>query len=422
MTYLKRRLAPEVIRLSHAPVGRGLILTGARQTGKTTLLERELVPPFELYSFDEPMVREDLVRRPADAWIRRGRSYIFDEIQKAPEFLGTVKVLLDRGGPEQRVILSGSAQIQLLGGVRETLAGRVVTLELSPLLAGELAEVDGVTLLEALVCCSTSGEASEVLEAARFRDEGTTAAVGDAFEHLLRFGGMPRLVTLEEPEDRWLWLREYCRTYLQRDVADLGRVADLDDFLRLQRVASRRTAALVNFADMARDADMAPLTAKRYLRYLELSYQAFLLPAYHRPGISRLAKAPRLHWIDLGIQRVLSGQRDGLTGEQLETAVVAEVRKSLATARIEVELAHLRTHDGREVDLLVRTAAGAYVAIEVKSTVRPAPVHARHLRGLDAFLDGPLLASLLVHPGRGVTELPGGVFALPPSVLFGPVA
>ncbi len=418
--YVNRRLAPELIRLSGTSLGRGLILTGARQTGKTTLLQREMVPPFELYSFDEPMARAELLGRPAAAWIRRGRSYIFDEVQKAPEFLGTVKVILDRGEPEQRVVLSGSAQIQLLSGVRETLAGRVVTLELYPLLAGELAEVDGPTVLESLLRCASALEASELLDAARFHDEDLKAAVGDAFEHLLSFGGMPRLVALQEPGDRWLWLAEYCRTYLERDVADLGRVADLDDFLRLQRVAARRTAGLVNYADVARDADMAPLTAKRYLRYLELSYQAFLLPAYRRPALTRLAKAPRLHWIDLGIQRVLSGQREGLNGEQFETAVVAEVLKTMAAARMEAELSHLRTHDGREVDLLIRVPSGGYVAMEVKSSSRAAPVHARHLRGLDAFLDGPLLAALVVHPGRGVSTLPGGIFALPPAVLFGP--
>jgi len=418
--YLSRRLARELVRLSGTSLGRGLILTGARQTGKTTLLERELVPPYELYSFDEPMAREELLDRPASAWIRRGRSYIFDEVQKAPEFLGTVKVILDRGEPGRRVILSGSAQIQLLSGVRETLAGRVVTLELYPLLAGELARSDGPTLLEALVRCRTAAEATELLEAARFSDDAAVAVLRDAWDEILRFGGMPRLAALPEPEERWRWLREYCTTYLERDVGDLGRIANLDDFLRLQRVAARRTAGLVNSADLARDADMAPLPAKRYLRYLELSYQAFLLPAYRRPRRARLAKAPRLHWVDLGIQRVLSGQREGLTGEQLETAVVAEAFKTLRTAGVEADLMHLRTHDGREIDLLIRGPRGSYVALEVKSLRRPAPVHTRHLRGLEPFLDGPLSAALVVHGGHGVTSLPGGVFALPPAVLFGP--
>lgn len=112
--YYKRRPAPALLALSGSPVGRGLILTDTRQTGKTTLLERELVPPYELHSFDHPLVRQDLMERPAAAGIRRGDSYIFGEVQKAPDFLGTVKVILDRGAAEQQVVLSGSAQIRLL--------------------------------------------------------------------------------------------------------------------------------------------------------------------------------------------------------------------------------------------------------------------------------------------------------------------
>ena len=422
MRYLPRTLADTLRTLGDGPLGRGLILTGARQTGKTTLLDREFVPPFEILSFDEPLVREQLITTPAASWIRRGGSYIFDEIQKAPEFLGTVKVILDRGNPEQRVILSGSAQIQLLGSVNETLAGRVVTLELFPLLAGEIAEFREPTLLEHLVRCRSRAEVDDLMEVAHVPREDAAVAIQEALRHLMETGGMPRLLALESTEERRLWLREYCRTYLERDVGDLGRVADLDDFLRLQRVASLRTGCLVNVADLARDADMAPLTAKRYLRYLELSYQTFLLPAFRRPGFSRLAKAPRLHWLDLGVQRTLSGQREGLTGEQFETAVVAEVKKTLATLRIEADLFHLRTRDGREVDLLIRNADGAFVAIEVKSVFKAASTHARHLRGLESFLDGPLLASLVVHQGRGLTNLPGGVFAMPPSLLFGPVS
>jgi len=110
-----------------------------------------------------------------------------------------------------------------------------------------------------------------------------------------------------------------------------------------------------------------------------------------------------------------------VTGDQLETAVVAEALETLRTARTQAELLHLRTHDGREVDLLIRVPNRGYLAVEVKSSPHPAPVHARHLRGLEDLLDGPLLAALVVHPGHHVSTLPGGVFALPPAVLFAPV-
>jgi predicted AAA+ superfamily ATPase len=415
--YVPRILAPVLRSLAEAPIGRGLIVTGARQTGKTTLLQREFVPPYEYHSFDEILSRESLGRRPAAEWLQRGSSYVFDEVQKQPAFLGTVKALLDQGPPEQRVILSGSAQIQLLSGVRETLAGRVVTRELFPLSLVELAGVERPLVLD-LLECSSGEQIRRLVEEAAIGGIQDAAKVRPSLDHVLAFGGMPRVVTLAEPGHRWVWLDEYCQTYLQRDLADLGRVADLDDFVRLERVAAHRTATTVNYSDLARDADLSPITAKKYLRYLDLSYQTFRLEAFRGRSGDRLIKAPRLHWTDLGIQRTLSRLREGITGQQFETAVVAEIYKLVRTLRLEVEVSYLRTKDGREVDLLTRLAGGGYLAWECKAAARAAPVDARHLRGLATYLDGPLHAGFVVYNGHDVQVWQDRLYALPASALF----
>jgi hypothetical protein len=406
--------------MSETPLGRGLILTGARQTGKTTLLRREFVPPYEYHSFDELLTRETIMRRPAAEWARRGRQFVFDEVQKAPAFMGTVKALLDPPAAEVRVILTGSAQIQLLAGVRETLAGRVVTRELFPLTAVELAEIEHPLAVDLLACRSTE-DVRRLVEAAAFVDGDTLARTRTGFRQVLSFGGMPPVATLADPAHRWVWLEEYCQTYLQRDLADLGRVGDLDDFVRLEKVAAGRTATTINFADLARDADLSPLTAKKYLRYLELSYQTFNLDAYRGNASARLIKAPRLHFVDLGVQRVLSRWREGASGPQVETAVVGELHKLVRTLRLDVEMSYLRTKDGREVDLLTRLPGGGYLAWEIKSSERASPADARHLRGLADLLDGPLLAGLVIHQGDQVDTWPGGLFALPAATLFAQV-
>lgn len=415
--YLRRLLAPILRALAESPVGRGLILTGARQTGKTTLLRREFVPPYEYHSFDELLTRETTMRRPAAEWQRRSQRLVFDEVQKAPEFLGTVKTLLDQPEGEVRVILSGSAQIQLLSGVRETLAGRVVTRELFPLTAGELAETERPLVLDLLASGSTD-DVRRVVEAAAFADGEPLARARDGFRQVLAWGGMPAVATLADEAHRWVWLEEYCQTYLQRDLADLGRVGDLDDFVRLEKVAAGRTATTINFADLARDADLSPLTAKKYLRYLELSYQTFSLDAFRGRSSERLIKASRLHFTDLGVQRVLSRWREGANGQQVETAFVGEVFKLVRTLRLDVAMSYLRTKDGREVDLLTRLPGGGYLAWEVKGSERASPVDARHLRGLADLLDGPLLGGIVVHQGDRVDIWPGGLFALPAACLF----
>jgi hypothetical protein len=410
-------IAPLLRTVAATPLGRGLILTGARQTGKTTLLRREFVPPYEYHSFDELLARETIARRPAAEWARRGRRFIFDEAQKAPAFLGTVKTLLDRPDKAIRVVLSGSAQIQLLAGVRETLAGRVVTRELFPLAAAELAGTGRPLVLE-LLHCRTTSEVRALLEKAAFLGGESLAAAREGFRHVLAFGGMPPVASLTDAAQRWEWLGEYCQTYLQRDLADLGRIGDLDDFVRLERHAALRTATSVNFSDLARDADMSPLTAKKYLRYLELSYQTFMLEAHRGAASDRLLKAARLHFIDLGVQRVLSRWREGATGPQVETAVVAEIHKLVRTLRLDVELSHLRTKDGREVDLLTRLSGGSYLAWEIKSSERADTTDARHLRGLAELLDGPLLAGLVIHQGERVDAWAENLFALPAAALF----
>jgi predicted AAA+ superfamily ATPase len=414
--FFKRLLTAGLRELAGTPVGRGIILTGARQTGKTTLLRKEFVPPYEYHSFDEAFSREGLARKVGSEWIRRGGSYVFDEVQKSPDFLGTVKIILDEGAAEQRVILSGSAQIQLLSGIRETLAGRVSTRELYPLTAAEIAGVERPLLVDLLGCRDEAG-VRRLVEEAAFLGPGRGAAAREALVRLASSGGMPPVITLDDPGHRWSWLTEYCQSYLQRDLADLGRVADLDDFLRLERLAASRTATTINYSDLARDADLSPVTARKYLRYLDLSYQTFRLEAF-RSRRGRLIKAPRLHWVDLGVQRVLSRLREGLTGSQYETLIVGEVYKLVRTLRLDVELSYLRTKDGREVDLLARLPSGGYLAWECKASRRASPTDARHLRGLEPFLDGPLLAAFVVYDGHDVLSWPDGAYALPASVLL----
>lgn len=245
------------------------------------------------------------------------------------------------------------------------------------------------------------------------------AILKEKLSHLLAWGGMPRLTQIGEDEYRWLWLSEYCSTYLQRDVADLGRVSDLDNFLRLEKLAAMRTAGILNYADLARDADLAAVTAKRYVQYLTMSYQAVLLPPYRNRAKERLIKSPKLHWIDIGLQRVLSGLRHGLTGEQFESAMVAEIHKLCRTHALEVELFHLRTKDGREVDLLARLPSGEYLAWEMKAGPRATPADARHLRNLAELLDGPLLAGMVVYPGDTVESFGDNLYGVPAHLLLG---
>lgn len=217
-----------------------------------------------------------------------------------------------------------------------------------------------------------------------------------AWSDMLRWGGMPVLThggwTVP---DRFEWLEDYQTTYLQRDLSDLVRLDRLEPFVRAQRAAALRTAQTINFSALARTAGASPPTARQFLRYLEISYQVLLLPGWFRNTNKRLVKQPKLHFLDVGVRRAILRKRGDVDGAEFESAIVAEVVKQLRTTRAPVDLHHLRTQDGREVDLLIEREDG-FIALERRLTPRASAPDARHLRDLEAVLDKPLLLGLVV--------------------------
>jgi len=375
------------------------VLTGARQTGKSTLA-RAAFSDYPVIDLDSPVEREVYERLGPSEWIDRYPRAIIDEAQKLPAVFETVKACYDRD-PDVRYLLLGSSQILLLGGVRETLAGRVARAELYPFTLPELAtdgapDEPGRSLLIDLLEADRPAEALADLVAPDHSLDPGFATARRCFEDYLVFGGMPAVHSPGwSDRDRFDWLRDYHATYLQRDLADLARIDRLEPFVRAQRAAALRAGMPVNFSELARLADVSPPTAKQFMRYLEISYQVAWLPAWFRNPEKRLAKQPKLHFVDPGIRRAVLGKRGEADGAEFEGAIVAEVFKQCRTARLPVELHHLRTVDGREVDLLVEREDG-FLAFECKQTRRVAPADFRHLRRLEELLDKRLLLGLVV--------------------------
>jgi predicted AAA+ superfamily ATPase len=412
---LKQRLQDRAAGKS----GRLTVLTGARQTGKTTLA-REAFPDRPYVSLDDPVLRPSYTRLAATDWIERLPVALLDEVQKAPSLFDSLKAAYE-ASPHVRYVLLGSSQILLLSKVRESLAGRVAIEELWPLTLPEL-DTDGwddpvrdSRLLTWLG--ERAGDFGRLLGVPAASARHARAAA--AFERYLAWGGMPAVHDPDLTDDeRRDWLADYQRTYLQRDVADLAALRDLEPFVLAQNALALRTGRLVNLADLGRTASISPHTAGRFLRYLELSYQVLALPPFHRNAEKRLAKMPKVHVLDPGVGRAITGHWGPLTGEELESAVVAEIVKQVRSAGRRWPFFHLRTHDGREVDLLIELDAG-FVAIEVKQTAHVSSSDARHLRGLDAFLDRPLLGALVLSMDPDVRELAPRILAAPAAWALG---
>jgi predicted AAA+ superfamily ATPase len=217
-----------------------------------------------------------------------------------------------------------------------------------------------------------------------------------AWNYFQRWGGMPAILGEEwSDDDRFEWLQDYQDTYLQRDLGDLARLDRLEPFVRAQKAAAAKASQTVNFSHLARLSDVAPSTARQFVQYLEISFQVFLLPAWFRNQEKRLAKQPRLHFFDPGIRRAILRKRGDVDGAEFEDAVVAEIHKQCRSARLPVEFHHLRTADGREVDLLLEREDG-FIAVECKQASKVSPTDFRHLKDVERILDKPLLLGLVV--------------------------
>jgi uncharacterized protein len=401
---------------SHAS-RRLVVITGARQTGKTTLA-RATYPDLSYVNLDAIEQREAIRAVRTSEWASSVGPAVLDEAQKEPLVFDKVKFAFDAGQVDQTVLL-GSSQILMLQRVRETLAGRAFVFELWPLMACEIAGAAGGTpappLLDRLL--TESGDADTLLS-------GTPRVlVGELWDdavsavgHLQAWGGMPALLPLGDNERR-KWLQSYETAYLERDLGDVARLPDLMPFRQFQRLCALRTGQLLNYSDLARDAGLAVSTARRYVDYLRLSYQALLLPPYATNLTSAVVKAPKVYWGDIGLWRQLTRFHGPMTGAAFETFIVTEIYKWVRTAEREAELAFYRTRSGLEVDLLVVTREGVW-GIEVKSARRLDTADWRSLRDVGQALGERWRGGLVVYGGTNLERLGPNVWAVPAARLL----
>lgn len=416
---MKNRILAETLRRRlQAPLGRILVLTGARQTGKTTLV-RQLAADYSYIDLDDPVVRPQYTALAASDWAARLPRAVLDEVQKTPAVLETLKVVHDRF-PDTRYVLLGSSQILLLQKVRESLAGRAALLELLPLTLPELLtrSWDEPVAESAWVHWLRTREAPLARLPPVLQADERFARATQVFDFFLAFGGMPVLAREDlADEDRHSWLRDYVRTYLQRDLRDLVNLRELEPFVLAQRSLALAAGDLLNASALAQQAGITPKTARRFLGYLELSYQVLLLQPWFRNPLKRLIRSPRVHFLDPGVQRAVLERRGALGPGEFTSAVVAELWKQLKTSGVSAEPYHLLTFDGRGVDFLLEFADG-FVPLQIRQTPRVSESDARHLFGLEDILDKPVLHAFVLSLDPQARELAHGISALPAAAFL----
>ncbi len=334
-------------RLQHHPA---VALTGARQTGKTSLARR-VAPDFSYVSLDLPSEAEQAESAPEDFIARHPEPLIIDEVQYAPALFRHLKVVIDedRNRPG-RFLLTGSQPFALMQSLAESLAGRVSILQIEGLSWAEIhAAYPDLPIEEAVVR-----------------------------------GGFPELYRDLDMHVAG-YHQSYLATYLERDLRSLLAVGSLRDFERFLHAAALRTATVLNRSDLARDVGISHSTARAWLSALEASGQVTHLEPWFGNATKRLVKSPKLHLTDSGTACFLAGIRHAdelcsapLAGAIWESATIAEARRALEAAGGAIDLHYWRDRT-KEADLLLHRG-GAFRLADANWTQRPKPEHAAVLK------------------------------------------
>ena len=400
-TYIRRSIEPVIKKaIREFPA---VVLTGPRQSGKTTLLTHLFRDTFSYVSLEAPDVRMSAMEDPRGFLAGYPPPVIFDEVQHAPNLLPYIKEHIDsqRRVPGQ-YLLTGSQNLFLMEKIKESLAGRTAVLRLFPL---SRREVD------------KNSELDLPWESGRARP----AAAGDTqkkmWESLVR-GFYPEIAA-DTNRDARLWQGGYVQTYLERDVRNIRQIGDLTQFQVFLRTLASRSAQLLNLTNLSNDIGVAVNTVKAWLSILEASYQVMILRPYHANIGKRLVKTPKVYFTDVGLLCHLTGLSDPrhaaagpMGGAIMETAVLMEIVKTLIHRGMEPRVYFWRTAAGSEVDIVVEWE-GRLVPLEVKLSSTPVPRMGETIRLFQNDMEGRAVSGYVVHPGTVTLPLGPGVSALP---------
>ena len=381
-----------------AAVNPVVTLTGPRQSGKTTLV-RALFTEHAYFSLEAPDLRARAIEDPR-GFLGQGDRLILDEIQRVPELISYIQVLVDEDPRPGRFILTGSQNLLLMESVSQTLAGRTALLRLYPL---SLSELRGGPPLDPL----TLDHAGDLPG----RHAGASHRPPGELWETLHVGFYPPIHDRGVPAGEWLG--DYFRTYVERDLREIMQISDLRSFERFVRLAAAHTAQELNLSALAGDVGITQQTAKRWLTALEVSFLAMTLPPHHATYRKRLRRRPRLHFLDTGLTCYLLDIRDAATlqrhplrGAIFESFVVSELVKSFAAQRRDPPLYGWRDATGHEIDVLIDTGE-RLLPVEVKSGQTVAADAVNTLAWWTAIPSNPNRGGVLVHGGTESFDFKG---------------
>jgi len=409
---IKRHISPRLLAaLADSPV---VLLHGARQTGKSTLVQHVSSSdrPARYLTLDDVSVLSAATADPVGFLAGTEGPFALDEIQRAPELFLAIKADVDRNRQPGRFLLTGSANVLMLPKLSESLAGRMEILPLWPLSQGEIAGHR-----EGFVDLLFGGDPG------KFQSDDAHGH-SDMVERILR-GGYPEAHGRATWSRRRAWFNSYVMTILQRDVRDLSHIEGLGMLPRLLSLLASRAGTLLNHAEISRSLGMPQSTLKRYMALLETTFLVQLLPAWSANLGKRLVKSPKIYLNDTGLAAAIMGQGDEkalrdshLLGPLLENFVVTELFKQVTWSKTEPNLFHFRTLTGQEVDVVLESPSGELVGIEVKASASVNATDFRWLRVLAEETGKRFRCGVVLYQGRETVPFGKNLHAVPIEALW----
>ena len=402
--YYKRHIEKVVKRISkRKPV---LVITGARQVGKTTML-KNVFNNLNYVTMNTAITRTDAKENPSLFFSHNKRPIIVDEIQKASELFEYVKDIVDGEEMLGQFYLTGSQSFKLMKGVSDSLAGRAGVIQMLGL---SLREIKNIDYAEPFKPTKAHVETMQKYEVSNF----------DRLISIIHKGSFPELYKTESDLKDWKdYYSSYLQTYIEKDVREIINIQDETAFIKFIKAVASRTSEQLNYAALSEICGKDEKTVKSWLSVLQTSGLVYLLQPYHNNLDSRLIKSPKLHFLDTGLACYLLQwntpeqlYEGAMWGSIFESYVVGEIIKSYYNdGQIMLPLYYYRDKDKNEVDVIIEEAGTLY-PVEIKTTSDPSPYLAKNFDILKSIPEKKIADGMVICMAKSPSSLSKKVLAI----------
>jgi len=383
---LKSRVLEKVLRKAIKTFP-AVVVTGPRQSGKTTLFNMLFSKTHTFINLENPDIRIRAREDPNGFLSQHKPPLVIDEIQYVPELLSYIKTKIDENRKPGRWLITGSQNFALMQNITQSLAGRTAILFLLPF-----------SLSERIDNAKNAQNISMLLKNLNIN---THCDKKSSLKEVLLRGFYPE-ISVNRKVNRNLWCSSYITTYLERDIRNLSNIGDLNQFERFLISCAVRTGQILNISEVARDIGISVPTAKRWLSLLETGHQIYLLYPYYRNIGKRIVKSPKIYFIDTALCSYLLGYNDEKTlfygpnfGNIFETMVISDFLKRFYHFGEKPSMYYLHSRDGLEIDLVIEQRGELHL-FEIKSSMTITPKHASSLQRIINDLGAKVKTSAII--------------------------